>query len=121
MAKRKRSRATRSGNTSANNNRFFKIGIGLLTLGLLVFGVFQFLGDNSQINPSTTAGVEIDSGSLESTDIEAGRTQGVAVAAEPVSDRMTRYLGPPTDAATLALAEAGQLGQPTLVFFHADW
>jgi hypothetical protein len=90
-------------------------------VGLLAFGAFQFLSDDSQVSPSTAAAVEIDSGSLESTSIEAGRTQGAAVAAEPVSDRMVQYLGPSTDAATLVLAEAGQLGQPTLVFFHADW
>lgn len=126
MAKRRRqvsrkSQVSRSGSVSTKSNQFFKIGIGLLAVGLLAFGAFQFLSDDSQVSPSTAAAVEIDSGSLESTSIEAGRTQGAAVAAEPVSDRMVQYLGPSTDAATLVLAEAGQLGQPTLVFFHADW
>lgn len=35
------------------------------------------------------------------------------------ADPETQYLGPPTDVAGLALA--GQAGQPTLVWFHADW
>ena len=126
MAKRKRSSVSRSqvalsDNTSANNNRFITIGVGLLALGLLVFGVYQFLGDGSQESSATAAPVAVDNGALELTSIETGLAQGAAVVAEPASDRMTQYLGPPTDAASLALAEAGQLGQPTLVFFHADW
>lgn len=32
-----------------------------------------------------------------------------------------KFLGPETDADGLAEAEAGQLGQPALVWFHADW
>jgi hypothetical protein len=87
--------------------------------GNLVFGGVLFLGDDNRVGRSTAAAVEVDSGALESTSIEAGPARGAEAEAVPASDRMTQYLGPPTDAATLALAEAGQLGQPTLVFFHA--
>jgi len=33
----------------------------------------------------------------------------------------SQYLGPASNPEGLAQAEAGQLGQPALVFFHADW
>ena len=47
--------------------------------------------------------------------------QAVAAAlANAVSPRI-RYLGRSIDPDGLALAEAGQAGQPTLVWFHADW
>ena len=37
------------------------------------------------------------------------------------SDQAIRYLGQPTNAEGLALAQAGKGDKPTLVFFHADW
>ncbi len=41
-------------------------------------------------------------------------------AAAPL-DGETQYLGLDSDPDKLLLAEAGSLGKPTLVFFHADW
>ena len=75
---------------------FLAISIGLVVVGLLVSGMTQLW---SQGNHRQTA-------------------------AAPVSgdaDPETRFLGQPTDPDGLTLAEAGQVGQPTLVWFHADW
>lgn len=126
MAQRKRSRTGPSsgqkpGKKSTHHDRLLKIGVGILILGVLVIGAFQFFGggDNQGAGVAAAA-VPIDSGALEATSLEEGRNlEPVDVA--PVTDRETRYLGPATDAAGLALAEAGQIGQPTLVWFHADW
>lgn len=48
-------------------------------------------------------------------------SQGIDTNLEPAANRETQYLGAPSDPAKVSLAEAGQLGQPTLVWFHADW
>lgn len=76
---------------------FLVIGIGVVLVGLLVSGMARFWGqDNHQ---------------------QAAAAAPVSSAANPE----IRYLGPPTDPDGLALAEAGQAGQPTLIWFHADW
>jgi thioredoxin 1 len=77
---------------------FLVIGIGLVFVGLLVSGMNRLWSQSN--HQQTTA---------------------AAPAAASAADRETRYLGQPTDPDGLALAEAGQTGQPTLVWFHADW
>lgn len=75
---------------------FLVLGVSLVLIGLLVSGMTQLWSQDNQ----QQAGIAAPAG-----------------AANPE----TRYLGQPTDPAGLALAEAGQAGQPTLVWFHADW
>ena len=88
-----------------SNSTFLAIGVGIIVLGLLAFGTYQVLGG----------------GELLSGDATAAFSQGVDTNLEPVANRETQYLGAPSDPAKVSLAEAGQLGQPTLVWFHADW
>jgi thiol-disulfide isomerase/thioredoxin len=75
---------------------FLVIGAGLLLLALVISGMSHVWGTDSQ-------------------------QQTAAAAPATAVDAETRYLGLPTDPEGLALAEAGQAGQPTLVWFHADW
>ena len=89
-----------------SNSTFLAIGVGIIVLGLLAFGTYQVLG-GSKLSSSSAA--------------SAASSQGVDTNQEPVANRETQYLGAPSDPAKVSLAEAGQLGQPTLVWFHADW
>jgi thiol-disulfide isomerase/thioredoxin len=98
----------------ANSKITLLIVIVVIVLGLLVVGAFQVLGGRG----SAQAAIQVDEGSLQSTSIEAGQEQ-TSVVAEV--DQEDRYLGPESDPETLLLAEAGQIGKPTLVWFHADW
>ena len=77
---------------------FLAIGVGVVLVGLLISGMSQIWNQGTP-------------------------QQSAAVAAAPASaaDPETKFLGQPTDPDGLALAEAGQAGQPTLVWFHADW
>jgi hypothetical protein len=89
-------------------------------LGLLASGTFQLFGPVQSQGTNTAAAIAAGNETLESVSLDKGRSLE-SVAAAPVTDRETRYLGPATDAAALTQAEAGRIGQPTLVFFHADW
>ena len=126
MAKRKlnqKKQMKRNETGEASNRRglILTVGVGLLILGLLTFSAYQVLVIETG-QSTTELAIPADGDGLEKTSLEAGRNQQAeGVDAEPVTDRETRYLGPATDPATLALAEAGELGQPALVFFHADW
>ena len=75
---------------------FLAIGAGVVLIALLISGTTQLWGTDSH-------------------------QQAAAAAPAGLADPETKYLGPPTDANSLALSEAGQAGQPTLVWFHADW
>lgn len=88
-----------------SNSTLLSIGVGIIVLGLLAFGTYQFLGGSSLSDNSSV--------SASSQDVDTNL--------EPVANRETQYLGAPSDPAKVSLAEAGQLGQPTLVWFHADW
>ncbi len=76
---------------------------GVVVLGLLAFGMSSVFRVTKTVSATDNTSAEDSAGSVA-----------------PVS-REVKYLGPPTDAAALANAEAGQTGKPTLVMFHADW
>lgn len=101
-AKRRRGKQ-KSDKSQPSGGRWLLVGVGLLVFGLLAFGMLQIFNTG----PSGAA-------------IQASQQSG-AEAAEPVANRETRFLGPANDPASVSLAEAGELGQPTLVWFHADW
>ena len=88
-----------------SNSTYLAIGVGVIVLGLLAFGTYQFLGGRNQTYsiPGNASGQNTDT------------------VTETVANRETQFLGAPSDPARVSLAEAGQLGQPTLVWFHADW
>lgn len=115
-SKRRRNKA--KDRKKKNNNQRVTIGAAVLTLALLAFGLFQFYS-NSQTAAGNSALIQTESSSLESVSIDGDHSN----APQPVAatDRETRFLGPASDAESVALAEAGQLGQPTLLWFHADW
>ncbi len=96
------------------------LGVGVLVLALLAAGMAQVLGFGF-FQSAAPANVEFNAGNLQATSLEERGT--VPDTASPVSttNRETRYLGPPSDPATLGLAEVGEVGQPTLLWFHADW
>ncbi len=95
-AKRRRGKQN---STESSTGQYLIIGVAVLVVGLVLFGAAQMLGLTFTTQPNA-----------------ASVTDSVAAV-----DRETRYLGPASDPATVSLAEAGQLGQPTLVWFHADW
>ena len=106
MAATKQSKQRRNApKAQKSNSAFLAIGVGIIVLGLLAFGTYQFLGGSNSSGNSTI--------SASSQDVDTNL--------EPVANRETQYLGAPSDPAKVSLAEAGQLGQPTLVWFHADW
>lgn len=76
---------------------------GVVVLGLLAFGMSSVF----QVTKSAPA----------ASDPAAGESAGGVA----VVSRESKYLGAPTDAAALAKAESGEIGTPTVVFFHADW
>lgn len=119
MAKRRAKRRRRQAANKQATNKLFTTGVAILALLLIGYGAFQAFGGHSQTAASASV-VQADSDSLESLAISENQGQHAAEAA-PVTDRETRYLGPPSDPATVSLAEAGQLEQPTLLWFHADW
>ena len=106
MAATKQTKRRRnSPKTKTSNSIWLSIGVGVIVLGLLAFGTYQFLGGKA-----TTS----------SSNVQAGN-QSADANVEPGADRETQFLGAPSDPTTVSLAEAGQLEQPTLVWFHADW
>jgi len=116
MAKRKHIRKKQPKSPSKNNNFLLMIGGGILLAGLLAWIAWQLFSPES----SPVAALAADGGNLEATSLEEGRNLETSVA-EPATAEETRYLGPDTDQTALEMAEAGQLGQPALIFFHADW
>lgn len=103
-----------------STGRFLNIGVAVLVIALLGFGTFQVFGNNHNGAATSSSVVQADTDSLETLSItDHEGTQALNV--EPVTDRETRYLGAASDPATVSLAEAGELDQPTLLWFHADW
>lgn len=117
-AKGKRRRGHRP--EGKKQSHLLMIGVGILLVALIGYGAFQVLGNQHNQGTSAPAIAPSDTGSLESLSIAANQGKQAAEAI-PVTDRETRYLGPASDPATVSLAEAGQLGQPVLLWFHADW
>ena len=120
--KRRRGQAQQTAGKQSNS-RYLNIGIIVVIVALLAFGTYQVIGSRQSQSTVHTGALQTNTGSLESLDIDSNRQAVTAgsEAAVPVTDRETRFLGPPSDPAIATLAEAGQLGQPTLVWFHADW
>lgn len=118
-AKRRRGQQRRTVKKQSNS-RFLMIGVAILVVGLLGFGTFQVFGNSHNQAATDSSVVQADSDSLETLSITDNQSRE-ALDVAPVTDRETRYLGPASDPATLSLAEAGELGQPTLLWFHADW
>jgi septal ring-binding cell division protein DamX len=120
-AKRKRGYQGNTRKKKSNFASMMLVGVGVLVLGLIAFGMVQVLGLGSEQSTNTTA-LQVDSNTLHSTSLEEGAgQQNVAEAPVAATDPETRYLGPASDPAGLALAEQGELESPTLVWFHADW
>ncbi len=115
--KRRRGQARKT--KKAGSDNFIKLGLALLVIGLLAFGVFQFIGNRT----AATNSAFVESSNLEALNIDDNYATVAEPAAEPISatDRETRFLGPASDSATVSLAQAGQRDTPTLVWFHADW
>ena len=99
-------------------NMILIAGVGVVVLGLLAFGMFQVFGFGTDEPATAQAAIQVDSGGLETVNVEDG--ENLASVAKPV-DRESQYLGLDSDPDKLALAEVGQIGKPTLVWFHADW
>jgi thioredoxin 1 len=117
--RRGQQRQTADGQSSS---RYLYVGIVVLIAGLLAFGTYQLFDSRQSQTTSGTDSISAGAESLEALDIESNRQAAAEGAgAVPVTDRETRFLGPPSDPAAATLAEDGQLGQPTLVWFHADW
>jgi len=115
-AQRRRGPSKKSKNQA--NNRIITIGVSVLVVALLAYGMFQVLGNYNQAATSSQA-LAANSTGLEANSLDEDH----AAAGEPVTatDRETRYLGPPSDPGMVVQAEAGKLEQPTLLWFHADW
>lgn len=116
MAKRKQTRKKQSSSPYKNNNFWLMIGAGILLAGFLAWGGWQLFSTE----PAPSAALAAAGSNLEMTSLEEGLTLEASTA-ELTTPEETRYLGPDTDQATLELAEVGRLGQPALIFFHANW
>ena len=119
--KRTRSFQDKKNHKKSNSNAVLMGGVAVVVFGLLAFGMYQVLGLDRQQEVSASA-IQVDSSTLASTSIDGDHDERTDIEA-PVAavDRETQYLGPASDPASLALAESGQVGTPTLVWFHADW
>ncbi len=96
-------------------------GTGILIIGLLAYGIAQLL-DTSSNQGAVSLAVKGDTAASSEVNTNSHSNQeSVEDSPIDVADPETKYLDPPTDMAGLALAEAGQAGQPVLVWFHADW
>lgn len=96
-------------------------GTGILIIGLLGYGIAQLL-DTSSNQAAISSAVQGNTAASPAVNTNSHSNQE-SVEDSPIdpADPELKYLGPPTDMAGLALAEAGQAGQPVLVWFHADW
>ncbi|MEW5958882.1 MAG: hypothetical protein AB1801_14210 [Chloroflexota bacterium] len=112
----------RNGKAYTNSTgRWVMIAVGVLIMGLLAVGMAQVLGSSqNQEVISAAAPSDVSALPIAGANSHPGQA-GIGDAPLDVADPETQYLGPPTDVAGLALVEAGQAGQPTLVWFHADW
>lgn len=123
QGKRTRNYRGEKAQKQSRSGGFLMWGVGILVLVLIGFGMAQVFGSGFQ-QSTALADIEVDARNLQSTNLEEGNRQTVnpeSITAVTVADRETRYLGPPSDPATVNLAESGQVGQPTLLWFHADW
>lgn len=118
--KKQAKRRNRKGHSNSTSH-WMIIAVGVLTTGLLAVGIAQVLGPG-QNQEVISAAAQGDVSALPIVGANSHPDQtGIAAASVDAVDPETQYLGPSTDVASLALAEAGQAGQPTLVWFHADW
>lgn len=115
----KRSSKAKRRKTSNKPKLLAVIGVAVFVLGLIGFGAGQL--HRTQAAPQAVANLS-GSGS-EVTSLDAAPTDGTAANAHnaSASDPLTQYLGPETNPNGLLQAESGAVGQPTLVWFHADW
>lgn len=103
------------------SSRWVMIIVGVLIIGLLTVGMAQVLGPSQNQEITSTAAQSNDS-TLPAIGANSHPEQtSIADTSVDAADPEIQYLGPPTDVTSLTLAEAGQAGQPTLVWFHADW
>jgi thioredoxin 1 len=106
---------------SHSTGRWVMIIVGVLIIGLLAVGMAQVLGPSQNQGFVSTA-VQSNVSTLPTVSANSYPEQA-SIVDVPVdaADPETQYLGLPTDVTSLTLAETGQAGQPTLVWFHADW
>ena len=100
---------------------FIMAGIAILIISLLAYGMAQLLDTSSHQAVVSSALKGYTAASSEVNTNSHSNQESVGDSPIDVADAETKYLGPPTDMAGLSLAEAGQAGQPVLVWFHADW
>lgn len=124
MAKR---RGKNKDNRQKKSASYLVLGVGVLVVGLIALGMTQVLDIGPAQSAHQTA-LQTEATNLQSTSLENAHQVNAAPdnsletdGVETVVDREIRYLGPPSDPATMTLAEAGDMEQPTLVWFHADW
>lgn len=132
MAKRKRSASGFQGQGTSRHavtkkevrkkatvNRLLTVGVVVIVLGLVTAGMAGVLGGTDQGGTAHAGSLQLSAEGGEVVSLEEGAS--LAALEHTVTDRETRYLGADNDPGSLSLAEAGQLGAPTLVWFHADW
>ncbi|MDX1524305.1 MAG: hypothetical protein R3264_21930, partial [Anaerolineae bacterium] len=116
MAKRKSKRTKgfqgQESTKKSSSTTLMVAAVAIVVLGLIAFGMVQVLGGDEP----APAQASLSGENLQFTSLEEGSQ--LESVAQPV-DRETQFLGPDTDPATLELAEVGQVGKPTLVWFHA--
>ncbi|MFQ5613495.1 MAG: thioredoxin domain-containing protein [Anaerolineae bacterium] len=110
---------SRKKQTASRPNLLLVIGLVVVVVGLLGFGVLQLRGGHSA--PQTVA--DLSAGQLESTSLDAAPANRASLNVHnaEASDELTQYLGPRTNMEVLAQVESGNVDKPTLVWFHADW
>jgi len=120
MAKRRRKRSAKAERrkASAKPNLPLVIGMLVVAVGLLGFGLWQW----QQGHAVQAAGASLSGTSSEVTSLDAAQVNRAGSAQTAgAGDALARYLGPETNPDGLLRAERGAVGQPTLVWFHADW
>lgn len=80
---------------------------------------WYFGQDDPQPTQAASANQQGEFTTLQEAPQSQPASQQASSAAQESTD--SQFLGPETDAEGLAKAEAGELGQPALVWFHADW
>lgn len=118
-SRRKRSSKTRRRKTSNKSKLLAVIGIAVVALGLIGLGAGPF--HRTQAAPQAVS--SLSGSASEVTSLDAAPVDGAAASAHnaSASDALTQFLGPETNRDGLLQAESGAVGQPTLVWFHADW
>ena len=92
--------------------------IAVVALAGVGFAGWRMAGSHTQTAATQPAGQQGQFTTLPNTSQPQADPRQPSSSAQ--SDNVS-FLGPETDADGLALAEAGQLGEPALIWFHADW